>query len=394
MVKQDSKRPQKIIPGIALLQTQVSYDDIEDFDSDDDNHKGATKSGPGIARYSNHDEKGSLSVKANDNKPSKKRRCPLLNTNHSLLSSRRNDNHNSDDLVDDNFSYESDAGKTAEQNRKRSQINEDERKLSPKKTERKSKASSPKDDSEYPLDGLSESVRDFLRNRVQITTGRELLSYKSTDLADEYEMWRREQNKPPLKGNGAYTTVYGWKSVVKEKRMKRRRIDSGSDSSVNPQNQSDDTLDCLSEYVRDFLRNRIQITTSHELLSYKSNELADEYERWRQEQNKPPLKGNGAYTTVCGWKSVVKENAHKRRRSDSSSDSHLINATSVSLEVSRKNTIMSDRDEFWKNMDLLSTPTRLTGLPFVQLTFHRTITANIGKNRTWMRIANNCLKIP
>jgi hypothetical protein len=272
----------------------------------------------------------------------------------------------------------------------------------------------------------------------------QFLSTRSCLLSQKLIEWRKLKNLEPLKGSGWAAMISTWKALMKETRFVNstqfpsidgtRKVDSSqpdlsqerttpiseasafsedrmvpllpttnatgsyqqdsreemavqssssctSHSKASPQDQSDESLNCLSQYVRDFLRNRMQITTCTELLSHKSSDIVDEYVQWRREQNKPPLKGNGAYTTVCGWKCSVKEREKgiKRRRSDASTDSSLFNV-SVSPVVSRKNMTLSSRDEFWENMNLSSVPTCLTGLPYVELTFRSTISAHIGKN--------------
>lgn len=66
-----------------------------------------------------------------------------------------------------------------------------------------------------PFDVLSAVTKVFLAT-MDINTGKEFLSTRTTDISNEFVRWREEQGKPELKGLGAIASVSGWKAACRK----------------------------------------------------------------------------------------------------------------------------------------------------------------------------------
>ena len=80
------------------------------------------------------------------------------------------------------------------------------RKSSPVKTSGKNKE---------PFDTLSASTRSFLSS-IGIVSAEDFLSARTTDIANEFILWRQQRDMTELKGLGAIASVSGWKAIVRK----------------------------------------------------------------------------------------------------------------------------------------------------------------------------------
>lgn len=66
-----------------------------------------------------------------------------------------------------------------------------------------------------PFEALSIVTRKFL-NSIDITTGEQFLSQRTTDIAEKFVAFRIENGMPELKGLGAIASVSGWKAQCRK----------------------------------------------------------------------------------------------------------------------------------------------------------------------------------
>ena len=66
-----------------------------------------------------------------------------------------------------------------------------------------------------PFESLSASTRSFLSS-IGITSSEDFLSARTTDIANEFILWRQQRDMPQLKGLGAIASVSGWKALVRK----------------------------------------------------------------------------------------------------------------------------------------------------------------------------------
>jgi hypothetical protein len=70
-------------------------------------------------------------------------------------------------------------------------------------------------DQKGPWDALSGSTKVFLGS-LGITSAEELLSTRTTDIANAFVLWRQERNMAILKGLGSVASVSGWKAQARK----------------------------------------------------------------------------------------------------------------------------------------------------------------------------------
>ncbi len=68
-----------------------------------------------------------------------------------------------------------------------------------------------------PFDALSKSSKEFLQNKMNISTASEFLETRTTDIANAFVEWRVDKGMPTLKGLGAVASISGWKKLVRTK---------------------------------------------------------------------------------------------------------------------------------------------------------------------------------
>jgi hypothetical protein len=66
-----------------------------------------------------------------------------------------------------------------------------------------------------PLHTLSSTALSFLET-IDITTGEEFLSTRTSEIANALAEWREQEKMVPLKGSGCSATVSGWKAAVRK----------------------------------------------------------------------------------------------------------------------------------------------------------------------------------
>ena len=66
-----------------------------------------------------------------------------------------------------------------------------------------------------PFDTLSASTRSFLSS-IGIVSAEDFLSARTTDIANEFILWRQQRDMTELKGLGAIASVSGWKAIVRK----------------------------------------------------------------------------------------------------------------------------------------------------------------------------------
>ena len=78
---------------------------------------------------------------------------------------------------------------------------------------------------------------------------------------------------------------------------------------------STDPYDALSKSSKAFLAS-IGIKTAEAFMTARSTDIATEFIKWREQQNKPVLRGLGAVASVSGWKAVVRKAARNVGKED------------------------------------------------------------------------------
>ena len=74
-------------------------------------------------------------------------------------------------------------------------------------------------------------------------------------------------------------------------------------------------VNLLSKSSKAFLAS-IGIKTAEAFMTARSTDIATEFIKWREQQNKPVLRGLGAVASVSGWKAVVRKAARNVGKED------------------------------------------------------------------------------
>lgn len=170
-----------------------------------------------------------------------------------------------------------------------------------------------------PIDVLSAMNRTFLES-YGITTAKQLLDARTSDVADAFGEWRKREGLKPLAGTGNVASVSAWKNLCRnaahdldnglyeEKGKAVPRKSPNLTSWSRRSKDVNDPFDVLSDMNREFLAT-IGITSAESLLESRTAEVGNRFADWRKKEGLPPLVGTGTAASVSMWKNACRKKA-------------------------------------------------------------------------------------